>query len=44
MDLEVSVEIVLEAVVESETTYQEDTNLKEKKAKHADLSVCLFYF
>ena len=42
MDLEVvSVEIVLKAKVESEPTYQEDTNLKQKKAKHANLLVYL---
>lgn len=36
----VSVEIVLEAIVEFETTQQDDVNLKEKKAKDTNLRVC----
>lgn len=38
MDLEVvEIEIVLEAIVESETTQQEGVNLKEKKGKDLNL-------
>ena len=38
MDLEVvGIQIILEAIVESETTQQEGVNLKEKKGKDTNL-------